>query len=160
MTSSAFGEPDGWGLRNAKLRISRKLIFVSGLLTCFSCYLDSYLQSKISTESRDIKLAHLENHVWEYVQQTPLDIVALSIEKNGISRDVAVQLFSAYDKFLEIMSDPQKRQSLKNLRAEQSRTDPVFREVTMVSDQFSDAVHNIFFKCEVLSPLTEKYGVF
>jgi hypothetical protein len=46
---------DGWGLRNAKLRMSRKLIFVSGLLTCFSCHLDSHLQSKISTESRDIK---------------------------------------------------------------------------------------------------------
>jgi hypothetical protein len=151
---------EGWGLRNAKLRMSRKLIFASGLLTCFSCNLDPNLQSKISTENRDINLAHLENHVWDYVQQTPLDIVALSINKNGVSRDVAVQLFSAYDKFLEIMADPQKREHLKNLRAEQSRTDPVFKEVTTVSDRFADAVHEIFFKNEALSPLTEKYGVF
>ena len=29
----------GWGLRNAKLRMSRKLIFATGMLSCFSCEL-------------------------------------------------------------------------------------------------------------------------
>jgi hypothetical protein len=86
--------------------------------------------------------------------------VALSIEKNGISREVAIQLFSAYDEFLKIMSDSEKRQHLKDLRVKDSRTDPVFREVTAVSDQFACALHQIFFKADALSPLTEKYGVF
>lgn len=36
-----------WGLRNAKLRMSRKLIFASGLLLCFSC------QSRYCVESRN-----------------------------------------------------------------------------------------------------------
>jgi len=48
---------EGWGLRNAKLRMSRKLIFASGLLTCFSCHLDPELQSKISTDNRDMNHA-------------------------------------------------------------------------------------------------------
>lgn len=151
---------DGWGLRNAKLRMSRKLIFVSGLLTCFSCHLDPRLQAKISTGNRDIKLAHLENHIWEYVQQTPLDIVALSITKHEVERQTAVQLFSAYDKFLEVMADREKRQRLKDLRAEQSRTDPVFLEIREASDQFAGALHQIFFNNKVFSSLTEKYGVF
>ncbi len=34
----------GWGLRNAKLRMSRKLIFASGLLVCFSSHLDPDLR--------------------------------------------------------------------------------------------------------------------
>jgi hypothetical protein len=58
------------------------------------------------------------------------------------------------------MSDSEKRQHLKDLRAKDSRTDPVFKEVIAVSDQFADALHQIFFKADALSPLTEKYGVF
>jgi hypothetical protein len=44
----------GWGLRNAKLRMSRKLIFASGLLICFSASLDPDLQNKISTDTNDV----------------------------------------------------------------------------------------------------------
>src|ERR1019366_5526519 len=126
---------EGWGLRNAKLRMSRKLIFASGLLTCFSCHLDQNLQAKIPTGDRDVKsarklnLIQLENHLWNYTQQTPLDTMASSIRDYGIRNNVAVQLFSAYDEFLGMMSDSDKRKHLKTLRAEQSRTDQVFQQV-------------------------------
>jgi len=46
---------EGWGLRNAKLRMSRKLIFASGLLVCFACNLDESLQAKISSENHGIR---------------------------------------------------------------------------------------------------------
>ena len=63
----------GWGLRNAKLRMSRKLIFASGLLVCFSANLDADLQKKISTDKNVIKLT-LINHIRDYVKADPLDI--------------------------------------------------------------------------------------
>jgi hypothetical protein len=53
---------EGWGLRNAKLRMSRKLIFATGLLVCFSCNLDVDLQTRISTREGDIRL-NLVNHI-------------------------------------------------------------------------------------------------
>ena len=49
---------EGWGLRNAKLRMSRKLIFASGMLVCFSPKLDSELNDQISTDKDAIK--HLQ----------------------------------------------------------------------------------------------------
>jgi hypothetical protein len=157
---------EGWGLRNAKLRMSRKLIFASGLLTCFSCHLDQNLQAKIPTGDRDVKsarklnLIQLENHLWNYTQQTPLDTMASSIRDYGIRNNVAVQLFSAYDEFLGMMSDSDKRKHLKTLRAEQSRTDQVFQQVRAFSNKFQDALNQIFFEHELLALQTRKYGVF
>jgi hypothetical protein len=157
---------EGWGLRNAKLRMSRKLIFVSGLLTCFSCNLDEKLQAKISTDERDIKtarsknLAHLQDHILQCVSQTPLDIVALAVKEYGIDSAVAEKLFSAYDEFLGLVADPEKRARLKNLRAEDSRTNSVFREVQNFSGRFSEALNEIFFSNLKLGQLTRKYGVF
>jgi hypothetical protein len=157
---------DGWGLRNAKLRMSRKLIFASGLLTCFSCNLDEKLQAKISTDTRDKKtarsknLAHLQDHILQYVRQTPLDIVAIAVKEYGIRAAIAEKLFSAYDEFLGLVGDPEKRTRLKNLRAENSRTDSVFGELQNFSSRFSDALNEIFFSDLKLGPLTRKYAVF
>ncbi len=157
---------DGWGLRNAKLRMSRKLIFAAGLLTCFSCNLEEKLQANISTDERDIKtarsknLAHLQHHILHYVSQTPLDIVAIAVKEYGIDRAIAEKLFSAYDEFLGLIGNPEKRVSLKNLCAENSRTDPVFRQVQDFSSRFSDALNQIFFNDPKLGPMTREYAVF
>jgi hypothetical protein len=156
----------GWGLRNAKLRMSRKLIFVSGLLNCFSCNLNEELQARVSTDERDIQtarsvnLARLQDHILQRVRQTPLDIVALATMEYGIDGAIAEKLFSAYDEFLGLMADPEKRARLKALRAETSRTDPVFKEVQDFSVRFSDALNEIFFSSPQLGSLTRKYGVF
>jgi hypothetical protein len=156
----------GWGLRNAKLRMSRKLIFVSGLLNCFSCNLSEELQAKVSTDERDIEtarrvnLARLQDHILQRVRQTPLDIVALATMEYGIDGAIAEKLFSAYNEFLGLVADPEKRARLKALRAETSRTDPVFKEVQDFSVRFSDALNEIFFSSPQLGSLTRKYGVF
>ncbi len=157
---------EGWGLRNAKLRMSRKLIFAAGLLTCFSCQLDQGLQRKISTDFSDIKgarrlnLAYLQDHILRRVSATPLDVLAADVVEYKIERSVVEDLFGAYDDFLAMMSDLEKRSHLKELRAENSREDPTFREVQIFSDRFSRALKQIFFATEQLSPLTQKYGVF
>jgi len=102
----------GWGLRNAKLRMSRKLIFASGILVCFQCYLDKTLQGKISTGPRDINLKHLANHIWECANSAPLDVMASAIQNAGVNPDTARSLFSSYDEFLGIMSDTSLRTEL------------------------------------------------
>jgi len=149
----------GWGLRNAKLRMSRKLIFASGLLVCFSANLDRALQTEISTGKNDIKLK-LASHIRDQLKATPLEILARSMERYGVSEETAKQLFGAYAEFLALLNDEQSRDALKNLRSEGSRTDKTFQHVRQFGSAFEKAIDRIFFDNQFVAPLTRKYGVF
>jgi predicted nucleotidyltransferase len=148
-----------WGLRNAKLRMSRKLIFASGLLACFSVNLDPELQKKISTDINDVRF-HLRDHIMNYVKLTPLEILAKSIESYDVSDGTAKVLFGAYTDFLEILDDKKSREALKAVRSSDSRTDPTFQRVRKISEAFEGALDHIFFENPQIKPLTRKYGVF
>ncbi len=150
---------EGWGLRNAKLRMSRKLIFASGLLVCFNAHLDRALQSEISTGKNDVKLK-LASHIRNQLKSTPLEIVARSMEDYGVSAAVAKGLFSSYAEFLNLLNDKSSRESLKNLRSEDSGTDAVFQKVRQFGSSFEQALSHIFFENPSVAPLTRKYGVF
>ncbi|MGC2448178.1 MAG: nucleotidyltransferase domain-containing protein [Candidatus Sulfotelmatobacter sp.] len=150
---------EGWGLRNAKLRMSRKLIFASGLLVCFSATLDADLNDQISTDKDAIKLK-LVNHIRDRVRLTPLEILARSIEQYGVPDTTAKELFGAYAEFLELLNDEESRNALKALRASDSRTDATFGRVRDMSRAFENALDHIFFVNPKVAPLTRKYGVF
>lgn len=150
---------EGWGVRNAKLRMSRKLIFASGLLVCFGCNLDSELQEKISTEETVVK-PNLVNYIRDQIKLTPLQVLAMAIEKYDVTREVADKLFGAYAEFLRILDDRDRRETLKNLRTDDSRTNGVFNNIKQISHTFELALDSLFFENPKLAPLTRKYGVF
>jgi predicted nucleotidyltransferase len=149
----------GWGLRNAKLRMSRKLIFASGLLVCFSANLDPALQAQISTDRNDIKIK-LTSHIRSLLKLTPLEILAISMQNYGVSEVVGTELFGAYGEFLTVLNDQSSREALDKLRSEESRTDPLFQKVRKISEGFERALDHIFFENKYIAPLTRKYGVF
>jgi hypothetical protein len=149
----------GWGLRNAKLRMSRKLIFASGLLVCFSPNLDSELHSQISTDKNDIKLK-LVNYIRDYVRLTPLEIVAHSMDRYCVPASIAEEFFLSYTEFLKILGDEESREALEKLRSQDSRTDPRFQKVREISSTFEHALDHLFFENPQIAPLTRKYGVF
>jgi hypothetical protein len=149
----------GWGLRNAKLRMSRKLIFASGLFLCFGVNLDPELNRQISTDKNDIKLK-LVNHIRDRVHSTPLEILAKSMEQYEVPETIAKELFAAYAAFLELLDDEASREALKALRASDSRTDPTFQKVREMSRSFESALDHIFFENPQIALLTRKYGVF
>jgi hypothetical protein len=150
---------EGWGLRNAKLRMSRKLIFASGLLVCFSANLDPELNRQISTDQNDVK-SNLTNHIRDYVRLTPLQILAKSIEQYEVPEAIAKQLFGAYSEFLRLLDDKKSREALEVLRASDSRTDPTFQQLREISRAFENVLDHIFFENPKVKPLTRKYGVF
>lgn len=149
----------GWGVRNAKLRMSRKLIFASGLLVCFSANLDPDLQAKISTDKSDIRF-HLAKHIRNYTRLSPLRILERSMAQYKVPQSVAKDLFGAYAAFLGILDDKKNREALDGLHSADSRTDSLFKEIREISDVFQRSLDHIFFDNTLVAPLTKRYGVF
>jgi predicted nucleotidyltransferase len=149
----------GWGLRNAKLRMSRKLIFASGMLVCFGAHLDTSLRKKISTDRNDVKFQLLQ-HIREHVKLTSLEILAKSVELYRVPKPIAKELFDSYAKFLDVLDDKDDRKALETLRSESSRTDGTFQRIRKISESFQHALDHIFFENQQIAPLTRAYGVF
>jgi predicted nucleotidyltransferase len=150
-------EGSGWGLRNAKLRMSRKLIFASGLLVCFSASLDPELKKQIftmkSTDDNAIR-SNLANHLKNFVMLTPLEVLEKSVSCD-VSENVARDLFGTYGEFLTILGDEKTRQDLAELRAKDSRTDATFKRVREISETFEKALDAMFFENPILAPSQE-----
>jgi hypothetical protein len=150
---------EGWGLRNAKLRMSRKLIFASGLLLCFGCNLDASLKRNISTEKNVIRL-NLVNHIRKWVWLSPLRIVVQSMDAYGVPNNIKTDFLSSYAEFLAVLDSPDLRKKLQNLRADESRHDSDFRRIKEISRVFERCLDHLFFENDEIKPLTRKYGVF
>lgn len=154
-----FGQ--GSALRNIKLRMSRKLIYISGMLTCFSCELG--LPDATGTRPCDLPPADAVciDCLRRFLRQTPLEILAGALLKLDNVNDVATSLFGAYDEFLGILSDPKTREQLERLDAHNQYEDETFLKARELTHRFRDSVLDLFFeRNDQLTLLTKMYGVF
>jgi predicted nucleotidyltransferase len=150
----------GWGLRNAKLRMSRKLIFATGMLSCFSCELLGVAEV-LEDLTENHSTIRMEEYLRNFVQESPLDILATILLERHIKPETALKLFSSYNAFLALLDDAEKRDHLKELRIDEISTDAVFAEVRKISRTFQDGLTALFFNDdEKLRNLTIFYGVF
>jgi hypothetical protein len=148
----------GWALRTAKLRLSRKLMYASGLLTCFSC--DFLLTERRRGPFGDTQ--HVLQHLRALVRTTPLDIIARTLLLYfGELSGSGVALFEAYDDFLGLLGDAEKRKYLKNLAPADADGDLVQQEVREIGTRFQNALTEIFLVHDTrVRELTIQYGVF
>lgn len=149
-----------WAIRVAKLRMSRKLIFAAGLMTCYSCVTRLGQQRG---EPQPVGIIRVVQHLQDMVGKTPLDILAgVVLDYQQALSATARTLFAAYDAFLSVLDDPQKREHLKGLRPEDAERDEVYRSVHATSLEFQAALTEMFFEAgdTPIPELTRKYGVF
>jgi len=150
----------GWGLRNAKLRMSRKLIFATGMLTCFSCELLCSPEARNELLKRHSTVM-MEEHLRTFIKKTPLEILATFLLELDIKRSTARKLFSSYNAFLSLLDDSKKREHLKNLHPDDIPGDIVFKEVREYGQEFQEGLTALFFNDnKKLRDLTIFYGVF
>jgi predicted nucleotidyltransferase len=150
----------GFGLRTIKLRISRKLIFIAGLLSCFSYEIDLDPARRRAIFNGDGPLAALA-YLKSVMMRPPLEITAAALLSFPELDPHSEKLFSAYDEFVGLLADDEKRDRLNTIPYDDLSTDPTFREAQQISYRFWDAVSGIFLNQDnLLGQLTIEYGVF
>lgn len=150
-------QQDGWGIRNIKLRFSRKLLFVSGLLTCFAAELSPPPQLD-HAGSDDEFLSLLADFIAQQTKTTPLEKLAGAI---AAYPDCARKVLTAYDFFLSVLDDGEKRKALEAVSFEEASLNPVYTDLRSSSHEFRDGIVELFFDLDTnLHNLIRKYGVF
>ena len=151
----------GWAIRNVKLRMSRKLIFVAGLAMCLSCHLtppSSVLKNGLSEQDF---YAALNDFMRGFTNRTPLDVLAgfcLEFDKDG---EASAEIFDHYDLFLSMLRDHDKRSRLERMDLDDAIADDVFAEIRRIGDGFQGGLDKLFFEVnDGLRKATQRYGVF
>lgn len=151
-----------WALRNAKLRMSRKLIFAAGLTHVFFCHLDpaaEQARAELKTK-QDVSL--LTAYLSEQLAMPPLETMAKACNELNIGNEVVGKIFDNYDRFLGILDDTSKRDELaKATTHAHLRDSAAWREIREVSTPFQEGLVALFLgSSDELKDLTMKYGVF
>ncbi|MBS1869460.1 MAG: hypothetical protein JSS99_07325 [Actinobacteria bacterium] len=134
----------GWGLRNAKLRTSRKLLFASGLLPVLRCH--------------ELRAEQIAPFLAEQFALPPSDRVADAFLRYDAPTEGA-QALAAYDAFLALLDDDAVRAELSALDSRAAAAgSPRWREVAELGATLEDRLLGLLFGPE-LGPVTQRYAV-
>lgn len=148
-----------WGLRNVKLRMSRKLIFVAGMLTCFSCR--GVLEGADETEDMNKRKRLLTDHLFTCAHKSPLEILCEAFFTYKSSPTRIRGILDPYNEFVEMLADPEVRSSIESIIPGYATDNPHFARIDLLSREFQASLSAFFFDDnEGLCELTKKYGVF
>ncbi len=149
-----------WALRNAKLRMSRKLLFVAGLLNCFSFELNPPAdRDLIVSDTANLPL-RLANYLLEQMRITPIDLLSEELLKTD-NPGIVGNIMDSYDGFMDLLSNEQDRHHLQGLKFEDAVGDELFERIRAFSQSFQRGLTGLFFHGDdILRGLVTKYGVF
>ena len=149
-------------LRNVKLRMSRKLLYVSALLTCFSCHEEFAASARREYPALPEHRAAIGvDYLRRQFSQTPLEVVANALLRHAHLEQTARKLFRSYDGFVRILADTSDRNRLNSLQPGAEDGDVIYEEARRLSHEFRDAVLALFFdEKSGLLRFTKVYGVF
>ena len=133
-----------WGIRNAKLRTSRKVLFAGGLVPLLQCHRFDRAQR------REYLAAQLGAPATDRLAAAFLDCGA---------RDAGVRALSAYDRWLGVLDDELRRQELEQLTKETAHESAVFRDVRRHAAELERGLLVLLFDTELL-PQVREHGIF
>ncbi len=152
----------GWALRNAKLRLSRKLIFAAGLLACQSCeaFPSDVLRDDTCCRSAEVLCAAMVEHLVGFTERSPLETLSETLLMFGLDK-LARDLLDTYDAFVGMLRDDSIRKHLHDLRLEKAAGDELLRRAKQLGTAFQEGLVALFFRSnDQLAKATQEYGVF
>ncbi|MDI3560175.1 hypothetical protein OWC48_07045 [Bradyrhizobium sp. Arg816] len=143
-----------WALRNIKLRMSRKLLFVSGFLMCVSWALETP-----ESGEQELTVQKLVSHLRDWTERQPLESLAIAVERYAPS--LSDDIFGTYDQFLSLLNDKEKREVLEELTPDQAYENRVFLDAREVAHTFDRGLLKLLFESNVdITETVKKYGIF
>jgi hypothetical protein len=105
--------PEKWGLRNAKLRTSRKILFAGGLLPALEC-------ARFAS-------APMRSYLERQLAMPPTDRIAQAFLQNK-AVDEGVRTLKAYDEFVGRMNESSFREALQEVNRDNAAKSEAFAE--------------------------------
>jgi hypothetical protein len=138
-------EGEGWGLRHAKLRFSRKVLFAGGLLPVLECHA--------------LPAGEMAAFLAGRFAEPPLDRIAAAFADRGMA-DSGARALRAYGAFLEMLDDPAARTELAELAEPESDDSALFTRVRELGDELQAALLALLFEDRELERLVRDYLIF
>jgi hypothetical protein len=138
--------PVKWGLRNAKLRTSRKILFAGGLLPVLECF--------------RFELDEMRDFVSQQLAMPPTDRIAQAFLQNG-AIDEGGRALGAYDEFIGRMNDPAFRAELQTVNRDRLDYAAVFPEVRRIGKELEAGLLALLFESSgELPKVVREYAIF
>lgn len=135
----------GWGLRNAKLRNSRKVLFASGLLPLLLC--------------EKLARADMARFLAEQFSVPATSRIAYAFLAAGVP-DSGARALVAYDQFLGIIDDAERRVHLAGLRREDAKRSATFMDARRSGETLQEALLALLFETPQFTQVARAYSVF
>lgn len=137
--------PKKWGLRNAKLRTSRKILFAGGLLPVLECF--------------HYDLGGIRDHLEGQFDMLPTDRIAESfLVHNAI--EPGARTFGAYDEFVGRMDDSEFREELAGVVRDNSADSAAFADVQRIGRELQDGLLALLYETRALPQVVRDYAIF
>jgi hypothetical protein len=136
---------EGWGIRNVKLRTSRKMLFAGGLLPVLEC----------GRLHRDQMPEFLAGRLG----MPPTDRVAEAFLESGLI-DAGGRTLGAYDEFIGLLNEQSFRRALEGVTRENSESSEEFAHATRLGRELQGGLLALLFETDTLSRLIRDYAIF
>lgn len=137
--------PEKWGIRNAKLRTARKVLFAGGLLPVLDC-------SKLRRDE-------MPDFLRGRLRVPPTDRIAQAFLTHE-AVDPGGRALGAYDDWLGLLDDAAWRQDLETVTRKTSKESSTFQEAARLGKELERGLLALLFETESLPKLTRDYIVF